>query len=285
MGCDIGGTIEVFPTALHVYGALRGLRARFTFGEIQNTRAERIRLEDRGEGAITDSDIIFNDAAIPNRPLLTCAAASADSRVSCYIRNTTIRSNAGKQFVYLPENVKWNPNTGYVTLNGVAGTDRPYQYWIGDHRDVVDIPLTTVWRSGGISEAEVVRFIAPTPGGPSNVLAATVRVRGLVFSSGAATSMSARYVDAVQTIAVNHEGALSLSETTDSPGIEGTVVNTDRNRGNISKVTLKQVIDGRRLKIILALERAAGKEPLQFSGTAEMFWQGNGARAPMLELP
>src|SRR5262249_43336471 len=139
---------------------------------IQNPGAARIRIEDKGEGIITDSEIFFTDTASPARPLLNCAGSTPDSRVSCYIRNTSIRANAPKQYVYLPENMKWNPNTGYVTLQGVSGTDRPYQYWIGDHRDVVDIPLTTIWRSGGISEAEVVRFIAPIPGGPSNVLAA-----------------------------------------------------------------------------------------------------------------
>ncbi len=305
-GGEISGTQEYMSTFVQVNGTVKNLKARITFGTLNTAAATRIKLTRGGEGIIVGSDITMQDTVYPNRALMNNPASAANDVVSCYIRNTTFRVEADKQYLLITENVKWNPNTGNVTIEGLSSstptvitTNRPWRYFIGNHEDTIWIPPTNVYVSGGIAEAEVVRFTAPTVfGTTANGLSGTVRLTGYigVNSGGTAASWSASHVDAVANIAIGPTGAITLSAATgDQFAVVGagatavlpTVVNTAIGGLDITTWVMKQTAvstTGVQL-IITPTKGGADSVTLQFTGQATLTWFGNESRAPRLQLP
>lgn len=283
-GGTIQGTIEQH-TGIRVVGVISGAKLRFTFGGLISLAAERITLVRGGQGRIVDCDIDMQDNVSSNRPLLTATPVSANELITCYLRNVRIRCSADKQYLALPENLLWNPNTGSVVIEGVQNGNNPYRYTVEANRaQSVAIPLKTVLINGGITGAEVVRFILPTISGAANALGASVRIRGIATILGSGTgAMSIRYVDAVVAISLSQTGAITAAIGNVFGGVQA---DTNAPGNSITAVALSAVAAGTYIQLVVSPTRTgANNESVQFTGTAEMIWTGNESRAPSLQIP
>lgn len=299
-GADARGTIETFATVMQVNGVANGVNARWTQGTITQATDPHIILLRGGEGIILNSDMTFKDTVSPNRNLFQATPSAPADIISCYIANSTFRTSIDQQYLQIPENMKFNQLFGNVHIYGVLSgfANETYSYFVGNQRDVIDIPPTSVWVSGGIAEKEVVRFIAPTNDGSNSALTATVRIHGQVMTaSNSTTAASTRYVDAVSTISIHPSTyAITVSGANadqfaviggGATAVAPTAANVNAAGNDLSTVTVKQTASGTTYVsiIITPTHLGANTDTIAFSGVAEMIWLGNIARAPSLRIP
>lgn len=282
-GGSIQGTIEQH-TGFRVTGAVIGANLRFTFGGLISATPERITLTRGGQGQIIDSDIDLQDTASPNRQMISAPPVSANELISCCLRNVRIRCNSDKQYLNLPENLAWNPNTGNVRIEGLQNSGNPYRYEISSNRKAnLDIPAKTCYVYGGASGAEIVRFIAPTVTGAANALSAVIKIAGMATIAGSTTSAeSARYAEATLIVLINAAGALAVSGATVITGSQ----NDNNTPGNsISALSVSAILGAGFIQIVVSpTVGGTNHEDVKFIGSAEMLWSGNESRAPSLQL-
>ena len=209
-GGEIGGTIEQH-TGFRIIGVAKQSTIRFTFGGLVTTGQAHIIQTRGGQGQIDDCKVYLQDTSEPNRPLFSADPVSNNEQISCYVRNSEVHCNSDKQYLEIPENMLWNPNTGNVKIEGVQGSGIPYRYTVeGNRKAIISIPSKVVKINGGISGAEVVRFILPTVSGSSNALSAAITIDGVASIVGSATdAMSLRTMRATINIIVGNTGTIT----------------------------------------------------------------------------
>jgi hypothetical protein len=283
-GGSIQGTIEQLP-GIRIAGLVTGAKLRFTFGALLTAVTERIVLQRGGQGQLQDCDIDLQDNASPNRPLLTATPSAANELISCYIQNSTIKCNADKAYLSLPENLLWNPRTGNVTIEGLRNTDKPYRYTIdANGKHSVAVPITSVLINAGITSAEVVRLVLPTITGAANALSATVRLTGIATILGSSTgAKSTRYVDAVVAVSLLQTGVVTVSAST--LAVNGPQADANSGGNSITALAVSGTNNTTYVSIIVTPTRTGvNLETVQFIGEAEMRWSGNESRAPSLQV-
>lgn len=283
-GSEIGGTIEQH-TGLYITGAVTGCKIRLTFGGLFDESQPRLVLARFSQGQFIDCELDFQDTVAPNRQLISAPPVSLNEQISCFLRNVNIQCNSDKQYLGLPENLVWNPHTGNVVVEGLQGSGLPYRYMIdGNRKAKVDILAKVVKISGGISSAEVVRFIMPTVAGSANALSAEIVINGTASIVGSTTnSMSVRTFHATISIIIGNTGTVATGAATIISS-----VGLDNNPGgnSITAIALTAGVNTGYVSLSIAPTlTGANQETVQFIGTAEMTWTGNESRAPSLAIP
>jgi hypothetical protein len=282
-GPSFNGLVETFGRFMDVHGAVIGGKLKATIGNVQNAAVDRINLERGGQGIIVNSEFTFDDVTTPSRPLFTTTVLGPQEITSCYITNCIFRVNCDKQFTTIQENILWNPNTGNILIEALHNSNNPYRYTVDSNRvQEVAIPDTACLINGGITSAEVVRFILPTVFSNANALAADVWIEGLahIATSGLTTAMSSLYVNMHLGIAISNIGSIVTSNNvifTGSPANQSTQ--------SITGVTISGASGGggAYVQVILTPTRTGGTEQVNFVGTARMRWAGNESRAPSIQ--
>lgn len=284
-GVDFNGTIEAHARFMEVTGIAQGVKARVTFGTIDSTSTEHILLNRGGQGQLDQCDINILDNVSNARPLFSATPSGTNEQISCFIRNCSFRINCDKQYLTIQENVLWNPSTGNVTLEGYHASSQPYRYTIDANRtQEVAIPETACLINGGITSAEVIRFILPTVVASANALAADIRVEGIARINGSGTgSMSTKFVAAHVSVALSNTGVIN---TTTDAFETGTTANANAGGNNITAMAISAASGGGGsfIQIIWTPTRTgANNETVNFVGTARLRWAGNESRAPSLQ--
>lgn len=296
-GTNGNGTIEEYGTALSISGTLNAAELRFTFGSIFNTSSDRITLEysgDTSQGFLINSNISFWDNVTTARPLVGLSAgqpSTPDALVTCYISNTTFKTNAdvsSTNYLAIQENIKWNAKTGNVDIFGFY-SGKAYRYQINYQRDNIDIPPITCLINAGITSAQICRVKMPTVYGGNNATAVSVRIRGNLSIVGSGTNaMSTKYIDAQISMSSEYStgvvyfGAGSTTGTADQL-VSATTANVSASGNNITAGAITTTVTSNVVNVIMTPTRSgANNEPVQFNGTAEMVWANNVARAPSL---
>jgi hypothetical protein len=296
-GTNGNGTIEEYGTALSIYGTLNAAELRFTFGSVLNASSDRITLQYSGsssQGFLINSNISFYDNVSPSRPLVGLPAgqpSTPDALVTCYISNTTFKTNAdvsSTNYLAIQENIKWNANTGNVDIFGFY-SGKAYRYQINYQRDNIDIPPITCLINAGITSAQICRVKMPTVYGGNNATAVSVRIRGnLSIVSSGTNSMSTKYIDAQISMSSDYStgvvyfGAGSTTGTADQL-VSATTANVNASGNSITAGAITATVTSNVVSLIMTPTRSgANNESVQFNGTAEMIWANNVARAPSL---
>ena len=294
-GTNGNGTIEAYGTALYIIGALSAAEFRFTFGSISNTSAPRIAINPvNSSGVIVNSNISFYDNVSSARPLVNFISGyptTPDQIVGSYIANTTFKTNvnaSGNTYLALPENLKFNVNTGNVEIFGFYG-GKSYKYQINYQRDNIDIPPIVCLQPGSISSAEICRVQMPTVYGSNNATSVSVRIRGnLSIKSNGTNSMSTKYIDAQISMSSNYStgtvyfGAGSTTGTADQL-VTTTPASVAPSGNNITAGAITASVSSNVVSLVMTATLAgANQETVQFNGNVEMIWANNIARAPSL---
>jgi hypothetical protein len=285
-GTNGSGTIEQYGTALNVYGQLSAAELRFTFGGLIDSTSARVILQRGGSGTIINSNISFYDNVSPARALMSATPLAANELISCFISNTTFKTNADKQYLTIQENVKWNQYSGNITIFGLQNTYQPYKYEIGYKQDKVDLPPKTCLINGGITSAEVVRVNMPTVTGSANATSVAVRLKGMLSIVGTGTnSNSTKYIDTLIDIASNNTGTISIAASTADQLATTTTANTNASGNNITAGAVNVSTTSNYISLSVAPTRTGvNLENVQFLGSAEMFWNGNESRSPSMQV-
>lgn len=283
-GFVFNGEVESLGRFMEVSGiAIRG-KANVTFGSIITTTIDHLKLDRGGQGQIDQCEFNFNDVTYNTRPMFSVVPSSAAEAVSCYIRNSIFRANCDKQYLTVQENLLWNPNTGNVVIEGFHNSGNPYRYTIDANRtQEVAIPQTPCLINGGITSAEVVRFILPTITADSqNSLGADIWIEGIATINGSGTgSMSTRYTLAHVSVALSQAGAIFTATDTI---FASTAANANSAGNNITVMAISATGATTYVQCILTPTRTgANLEQVNFTGTARMRWTGNESRAPSLQ--
>lgn len=284
-GVDFNGTIEAHARLMEVTGIAQGIKARVTFGGIDSTGTEHFLLNRGGQGQLDQCDINILDNVSNARPLFAATPSGTNEQISCFIRNSTFRINCDKQYLTIQENVLWNPSTGNVTLEGFHNTSQPYRYTIDANRtQEVAIPETACLINGGITSAEVIRFILPTVAASANALAADIRVEGIARINGSGTgSMSTKFVAAHVSVALSNTGVINTATDVFETG---TTANANAGGNNITAMAVSAASGGggTYIQVIWTPTRTgSNNETVNFVGTARLRWAGNESRAPSLQ--
>ena len=282
------GIVEQYGRYQEVIGQVQNFKARIVFGGISATGTERLNLQYTGsQGQLDDCEYHFTDTTSPNRYMIVSGASATNTLVPQFIRNTEITANCDKAWIGLGnsgfENTLWNPNTGNVTFRCLRNSTQPFRYYIdSQRRHEVDIPDTPCLVNGGISSAEIVRFLKPTVVSTANALSADVLVEGIAHCTGPGTSggASTRLIQSHISLALSTTG--TATATTD--GTSNTTANVSGASNNITGFVLSAVDAGAYVQIIATPTRTgANNDTVSFTGTAKMRWFGNESRAPSLQ--
>lgn len=281
-GVDFNGTIESHARLFEITGIVQGANARVTFGGIDSAGTEHILLNRGGQGQMDGCNITIFDNVFTARPLFAAAPSGTNELITCFLRNSYFRTNLDKQYLGIQENVLWNPSTGNVTLEGYHNTTQCYRYLIDANRaQEVAIPDTAILINGGITNAEIVRFILPTVVGSANALGAVITIEGLAHVNGSgSSSYSVIYLRAEITIALSNITGIVTTVGADYSGAP-----TNQGGESITGVVFSATSGGggAYVQIIATATRTGGTEQVNFSGTAKLKWNGNESRAPSLQ--
>lgn len=280
-GGTMNGTIEQHSCLVRVQGSISGLKGRFTFGAIHVPAWHRIELVRGGQGNIISSEINLQDNSSTARPLFKNQYA-ANEQVSCHLNNVEIFCNTTPQYLFIPENVLWNKNTGNLAVSGMYSNGDPYSYAIKSNGEwSMAIRKTTVFTPGSVAAVPIFRFVGPSAPSNANSLSATVRITGMAATYGPTTGSSAmRYMDVSVPIILSNVGAAGVGTVSviNQNGVEQSV-----SAFTITGLNVTNSVDGPDVVFnLLVGQTGSAPEPVEFHGNVEMLWSGNESRAPSL---
>jgi hypothetical protein len=277
-GVEIGGTIEQTST-IQVTGTLMSSKLDIVFGPIQTTSAPMIKLDRGGEGIIDRCEIKLhsNDATGLSRNILSVTPSSTTEKISCYIRETTIKTNHTVGKTGLNENLVWNPLFKDVDFYGDGWT-----YLFGHKTQKISLQNYDIGSSGA---SEMVKIIMPTIVSGAAAASVIVELDGMISSQSAAsnTKSVARYKGAVAMQTTNNGTRTygTASETTDAKNS----INAAANQINSAALSLADAGVAANTSVLLTPSvGGATPEPCYYNGTVKMTWSGWDSVGPTLAL-
>jgi hypothetical protein len=281
-GLDFNGLVESHARLFDISGIIAGAKVRVTFGGIDSSTTERIRLNPGGQGQLLNCEFNCMDTVATARQLISTIPDSPCELVSCYVANCSFKVNCDQQFTTIQENVLWNPKTGNVTIEALRCENRPFRYSIDSNRtQEIAIPLTTISSGRGVFEAGIVKVALPVRVGNCNALSAIISVEGVAKVLNKTSQSVCKLFNCSISVEIDNSGVIRATVHH-----RGTKVSKDAIYDDhfLSFRSINDDADQSVTIVATAPRSGVDQEKIDLFGTARLHWIGNESRAPSLRV-